>query len=167
MSRLCRWSIISVALGFGCGDKESDETADTLDNAERVNAFASAGEDIYVALGEAITLDAIGDSTGILEWNLGDGTVLEGSNIEHTYTEVGRMRVVLSATGSDGSRDSDTLNVVVHHPLSETEVQSSHAMVILSDAVWTVLPESNALHKLPLNESEPLKSTRFVRSPAR
>lgn len=165
MYGLGRWSIISLALGFGCGDKDSDAPVDTADNTDSVEAAANAGEDIYVALGESITLDA-GDSTGTLEWNLGDGTVLEGSSIEHTYTDVGRMRVVLSATGSDGSRDSDTLNVVVHHPLSETEAQSSHAMVILSDAVWTILPESNALHKLPLNESEPLEIYEVCEKPS-
>ena len=164
MYGLGRWSIISLALGFGCGDKDSDAPVDTADT-DNVEAAANAGEDIYVALGESITLDA-GDSTGTLEWNLGDGTVLEGSSIEHTYTDVGRMRVVLSATGSDGSRDSDTLNVVVHHPLSETEAQSSHAMVILSDAVWTVLPESNALHKLPLNDSEPLEVYEVCEKPS-
>ena len=78
MYGLGRWSIISLALGFGCGDKDNDEPVDTADNTDSVEAAAIAGEDIYVALGESITLDA-GDSTGILEWNLGDGTVLEGA----------------------------------------------------------------------------------------
>ena len=40
-------------------------------------------------------------------------------------------------------------------------------MVILTDAVWTVLPESNALHKLPLDESENLEVYEVVRSPPR
>ena len=38
-------------------------------------------------------------------------------------------------------------------------------MVILSDAVWTVLPESNALHKLPLNESDPLEVYEICEQP--
>ena len=164
MSILGRLNVLSIVLGFGCGEKNRDEPVDTDDNTEIIDAVAYAGEDIYVALGESITLHG-GDSTGILEWNLGDGTVLEGSSIEHTYTEVGRMRVVLSATGSNGSRDSDTLNVVVHHPLSETEAQSSHSMIILSDAVWTILSESNALHKLSLNESDPLEVYEICEQP--
>ena len=164
MSRLGLLGLLSIALGVACREKDSDAPIDTADNTNTVEASANAGEDIYVALGESITLNA-GDSTGTLEWNLGDGTVLEGSSIEYTYTEVGRMRVVLSATGSDGSRDSDTLNVVVHHPLSETEAQSSHSMMIVDDAVWTVLPESGALHKLPLNESETLEIIEICEKP--
>ena len=65
MHGLGRWSI-SLTLGFGCGDKDSDEPVDTADNTDSIEAFANAGEDIYVALGESITLDA-GDSN----WNLG------------------------------------------------------------------------------------------------
>lgn len=136
---------------LGCGEQSVVDSGQPTDT---ILASAVAGEDIYVTLGEPITLDATGSSGISLEWNLGDGSIQTGSAIEHTYADIGRKRVVLTATGESGSTDSDILNVVVHNPLLTTKPQSNHPMVILEDAIWIVLPESNAIHRLPLEESQ-------------
>ena len=169
MKAVRTWNTVCLLSLLGCGDKDSSTEIDTGLTARAVTPYADAGADIYVALGESISLSA-GDSTGTtLEWNLGDGTVItgsEGESIEHTYTEVGRMRVVLTATGSSGGKDSDTLNVVVHHSLTDINAVSSHPMAIGEDVIWAILPESNALHRIPFDESSPLEHIDMCASPS-
>ncbi len=134
----------------GCGEvKETDSALE-----DNMVAYAQAGEDIYVTIGESVTLSAE-DSTGTLEWNLGDGTTVSGLTVEHQYEEIGRYRVVLSATGSNGTRDSDTLNVVVHNPVLEQAPQSNHTMTVINNELWITLPESNSIHRLPLESDLP------------
>ena len=76
------------------------------------------------------------------------------------------MRVVLTATGSNGSKDSDTLNVVVHHPLTEVASVSSHPMALTENAIWTVFPESDALHRLSIDDTEPLEHIEVCQTPS-
>jgi len=153
---------------LGCGKQSIGDSADTVDTAEITESMvnANAGNDIYVTLGESVTLDASSSSGMSLEWNLGDGTTQTGNTVEHTYTDIGRKRVVLTATGDNGETDSDIVNVVVHNPLLEITPQSNHSMVILEDAIWSVLPESNAIHILPLEENQPTSTIEICQEPS-
>jgi hypothetical protein len=77
----------SLTLWLGCGEsKDSGEPIEEIDSSP-VNA--AAGSDIYAALGESITLTAEESTGETFEWNLGDGTVIMGTTVEHTYTTVG------------------------------------------------------------------------------
>ena len=115
---------------LGCGKQSIEDSVDTAEITESV-VDANAGNDIYVTIGNSVTLDASSSSGISLEWNLGDGTTQTGNTIEHTYSDIGRKRVVLTATGEHGETDSDIVNVVVHNPLFEIAPQSNHAMVVL------------------------------------
>lgn len=148
---------------LACGEVDKIEDSGVSDNI--ILAEALAGEDIYLALGETISLTT-GDSTGVsFEWNMDDGTVYDGTTLEHTYAGVGRYRIILSAIGSGGERDSDILNVVVHAPLQEVPPQSNHSMVVVEQGIWSILPESNSLHFLPFNQTESLEQIEVCQHP--
>lgn len=46
-------------------------------------------------------------------WDLGDGTVLEGARVTHTYAEAGTYRVRATAEGADGRRATNELSLQV------------------------------------------------------
>ncbi|HEX2031314.1 MAG TPA: PKD domain-containing protein [Actinomycetota bacterium] len=71
--------------------------------------------------GEAVTFDgsASGGDIAFWHWDLGDGTVIEGSDasvIEHTYTSPGRRTVTLTISDADGGTDTATHRIQIKGP---------------------------------------------------
>lgn len=85
---------------------------------------AEAGTDVSTIVGRAVTLDGIAsyDVDGAIEtydWNMGDGTVLQGSLVTHVYTTPGVYRVALSVTDDSGvgnAQSEDYLTIRVNAP---------------------------------------------------
>ena len=140
-----------LGLLFACGDKET-ETGDT--NIEIIPAFANAGENFAVPIGETAEFSTT-DSTGIeLTWNFGDGESATGESVEHIFDEVGRYQVVLTAIGSDGTRDADALSITVHQPLTENPPLVSSSMIRTEDALWLVVEEAGTLTRIDRETQE-------------
>ena len=134
--------------------------------SETYPIVAYGGVDRYVELGHPITLDAGDVGPHLVEWNLGDGTILQGETIEHTYNEIGRKRVLLSVTAEDGTNEVDSINVVVHFPLPETKPTIAHQLVTDDEWLWTIFPEGNSLHRLSVtNPTEPPSSWNLCSNP--
>ena len=47
------------------------------------------------------------------EWSLGDGTVLSGSSVEHTYQQVGEYQITLTVTDDAGATHQSTQTVTI------------------------------------------------------
>lgn len=66
------------------------------------------------------------DGTIVLfEWNLGDGTILTGETVDHTFATPGIYPVVLTIEDNDGTRTSQTTSVAVG-PLPPAAVISAN-----------------------------------------
>lgn len=87
------------------------------------NPVADAGEDIEVAVGIAVTFNAINssDNVGIVNylWDFGDGTTDTGNIVTHTYTVVDSYTVTLNVTDAAGLYATDTRVVTVIASSSE------------------------------------------------
>ncbi|MEL6450683.1 MAG: PKD domain-containing protein [Pseudomonadota bacterium] len=85
---------------------------------------AEAGTDQTAKVGQTITVDgsASYDVDGLVsayQWDMGDGTVLDGANIQHAYTAPGKYTVALTVTDDSGvanARAVDTLTIDVNAP---------------------------------------------------
>jgi PKD repeat protein len=62
-------------------------------------------------------------------WDFGDGSSGQGANVSHTYTKVGRYRVTLTVTSSDGAQGtaSHTINVERGRPRASIDAPSTGA----------------------------------------
>ena len=59
-------------------------------------------------------------------WDMGDGTVLEGARVSHTYAEPGTYRVRASAEGDDGRRATNELSIQVTGSGTEPDPDEPH-----------------------------------------
>jgi len=138
-----RWASVLLSLGLlaGCdgGSAGPDPAA----------PVARAGLDLRGFVGEAIVLDGSA-STGVsLRWDTGDGTIVDGAVVEHTYDRPGRYAAVLEVTGQDGSRITDVTSVLItHRPASPAPTRSSRLAVDSDGSVWAVVPEAGALVRI-------------------
>ncbi|MEW5760261.1 MAG: PKD domain-containing protein [Candidatus Thermoplasmatota archaeon] len=79
---------------------------------------ANAGENKKVKVNTEVqfsgakSYDDEGD-TLTFEWDFGDGTKGTGSNVKHTYTNLGTYKVTLKVTTPDGKTSTDTITVEV------------------------------------------------------
>lgn len=138
---------MSGLLLFILGCKTEKEPQETVP-PELIEAFADAGEDFSVVIGETARFYA-GQSQGIeLSWNFGDGETASNGDAEHIFDEVGRYQAVLTAIGSDGARDSDAISVIVHNPLTENPPLTSSTMITVEDSLWAIVEEAGTLTKL-------------------
>ena len=142
------WMMLSI----GCSEKETD--SGQTDAVTTVELNADAGPDQYVELGRPLAMSTNVDENIQTSWDFGDGTDATGVDVTHTFNDVGRYRVVLTITTENGQQSSDTMNVVVHHPLLEQSPQVSHRMAMHQNVLWTVYPEGNTLQGLVLNTDE-------------
>jgi len=92
----------------------------------RVNhpPIAEAGTDQTTEVGGEVRVDAAAsyDRDGTIaawHWDMGDGTVLDGVSVRHSYAAPGSYTVTLTATDSSGVSNataSDSLTVIVNAP---------------------------------------------------
>ena len=109
-------------------EKPPTETA-----PEIVEATAFAGEDFAVEVGTEVLFDA-GASTGAhFEWNFADGQTAQGHTATHHFSETGHHQVVLTSFASDGQRQSDSVLVTVHHPITNPSPSYSSTIAVDSN----------------------------------
>ncbi len=93
----------------------SSQTLNILDNSPTANA----GPDQTVNEGSIVFFDGSNstsspDSISSYFWDFGDGTNSTGQSVNHTYVNNNTYTVTLTVTDSDGSTNSDTLQVAVN-----------------------------------------------------
>ncbi len=129
-------------------------TRDSLQVVVNAPPVAEAGDERRVAVGETVRLSAASsdDSDGEVSsyrWNMGDGTVLEGRDIEHRYSQLGDHAVVLEVIDSAGianSVDLDHVRVLVNAPPNAdagADVASAIGEVVQFDATSSADPDGN------------------------
>lgn len=103
---------VTVTLPGGCTGTDS-VTVNVL-----TSPVAAAGNDSAVCFGQAALFNASGNGTYI--WYFGDGDSSSSATPLHLYVSSGNYTSTLVVTGSNGCRDTDTVNMVVH-PLPPAE----------------------------------------------
>ncbi len=111
-------------------DSNGAPTVETITlTVNNVAPTVNAGDDQTAIENQEITFNGNYTDPGILdthtiEWDLGDGTVVENQlNPTHTYTTPGSYIATLTVTDSDGGTDSDTLEIQVNNAAPEiTEI---------------------------------------------
>ena len=77
----------------------------------------TAGNDGPTTLGQATTLNVAASGSNLTYvWNLGDGTLKNGSSVSHVYAGVGPFTAIVTATNSAGSVSAATVVTVVNDP---------------------------------------------------
>ena len=102
-------------------DDDGGSTNQTLDVI--VNNVAPTIEDIIgetvVDEGSEVIYSAIatdpGDDELTYSWELSDGTIAEGKDISHTFTDNGNYTMTLIITDDDGASTSQTLDITVNN----------------------------------------------------
>ena len=95
-------------------------------------------------VGELVTLDASGSEGLTATWDLGDGTVQTGWEVEHAWDAPGQYRVTLDIDGSppDSSPpDSDSLVVTVVNPPLDQPPAASGLLVSDGSRLFAALPD--------------------------
>jgi DNA-binding beta-propeller fold protein YncE len=111
-----------------------------------IQAFADAGPDVVVEVGQEVQLDGSASEGVEFVWDFGDGLHSEKLDPTHTWTEPGNYSAVIRATGSDGGWDSDAARVLVHRPLPEVAPSSSGMLAIDEQgALYAVVPEAGTV----------------------
>lgn len=85
---------------------------------------AEAGTDQSTIVGQTVTLDGsasydVDGRVARYQWDLGDGTQIEGASVTHSYQQSGQYRVMLSVTDDAGVSNStarDFMEIAVNAP---------------------------------------------------
>ena len=102
---------------------------------------ASAGPDLLAFVGEPIHFDGTGSVGTEAQWRAGDGAVLDGFEVDYTYTRPGLFQATLEVCNSDGESVVDSLAVSVVHPPADPAPRRSTTMAATSTALWVLLPD--------------------------
>ena len=110
-----RSATLTVSDRYGGRDSETFDI--TVDNAAPT---VDAGENLTIDEGETITLSGTYSDLGVndthtVEWEFDDGTIIEASTVERTYSEPGTYTATFTATDNDGARDSQTITITVNN----------------------------------------------------
>ncbi|MEC7984922.1 MAG: PKD domain-containing protein, partial [Myxococcota bacterium] len=131
-------------LACGVPDKDTAE----VDHPSPVETTAVAGEDATVEIGTPLSFDASQSEGTTFTWHFGDGNVLEGSQVEHTYAQAGIYQAVLTVTGADGLQKTDSRKVTAHNPLLNPPPRASSTIAIHAGYIWAIFPEAGTLHQI-------------------
>ncbi|MGM0404827.1 MAG: NosD domain-containing protein [Thermoplasmatota archaeon] len=89
---------------------------------------AEPGEDITITVTEEFTLDGSDSSDNVniysYEWDLGDGEIKTGKQINYTFDEVGNYTIELTVTDEAGNDNTDTLNITVKEKFEFSELRT-------------------------------------------
>lgn len=111
-------------------------------------ALADAGPDLSGEVGASLVFDGQASAGVTFVWDFGDGEQAEGQRAEHAYAAPGNYTAVLSVTGSDGSRRSDSARVTVYLPIAATPGVWSSTLALAGDRLWFVSPEANRVSSI-------------------
>jgi len=103
---------------------ENSQAFDTLNVFVNDRPIADAGNDKQLSANQTTVFDASGstDSDGKIifyEWKLGDGTLLQGKKVKHSYDQPGVYTATLRVrdnSRSTSDTDTDTAIVIINHP---------------------------------------------------
>merc|ERR1711969_380604 len=89
-------------------------------------------------------------------WTLGDGTVLEGQQVEHRYDEPGNYGVVLQASAASGETRTDSLVVTAFPAPAAVRPKTSTTLAVdeVRGFAWSVIDETDALMRVDLDTGE-------------
>jgi DNA-binding beta-propeller fold protein YncE len=138
---------VLCALLLACPSPEVPSPEDT--DPIVADPTVEAGADLIVQVGEAASFLGISNSTDAV-WDLGDGTVLDGLDVSHTYSTPGNRIAVLQVTDDRGRRATDVLRVTVHLPLADPPLRASSPLLVHAGAAWVVTPEAGTLTRVDL-----------------
>jgi len=128
------WHYLLIPKGYVLPAISYTATAEATGNA---NEYRFAIEDLSVPAGMAITS---------VEWNLGDGTVIETANAleaqVHTYMRKGNYKVSVAVLGSDDKTYSQDLVLTIENNHPDYEAYLLDAMVMYTDFGETMLVEA-------------------------
>lgn len=125
-------------------------TPDLPDDSEPAAApWVEAGEPLVVQVGEPLQLSAAG-SEGTARWDLGDGTLLTGLQVEHRYERPGNLVAIVELTSADGRRATDTVRVTVHLPAAPQPARASSPIAVHDGVAWVAVPEAGHLAAITL-----------------
>ena len=142
-----------LAAALGCAPAEAPRSADTGaadPGASLAGCAVEAGPAVDVAVGDEVSLEATltsGEASAWL-WDLGDGTVVEGSaTVEHRYSAGGVFTAVVQCAAPDGSRSTDSVSVTAYAPPAETPPRWSSTIALSDDGaqLFVVNPEADTL----------------------
>ena len=103
---------------------ENSQAFDTLEVFVNDRPIANAGKDKRISANQITLFDASGskDSDGKIifyEWNLGDGSILKGKKVKHSYEQPGVYTATLFVrdnSRSTSDTNTDTAIVIINHP---------------------------------------------------
>ena len=113
--------------------------------AELAPPVAEAGADLYGFVGQPIPLDGSQSTGASFRWDTGDGEIIDGVLVEHTYAAPGRYAAVLEVTGEDGTRRTDSASVLITHPPAAAPPTRSSVLALGGNALWALLPDADTL----------------------
>lgn len=138
--------MIWLALLLACGGPKPDPTG--YQPPDPILALADAGPPVVAYVGETISFSG-GASTGIsFQWTFGDGSGSPAANdprVQHAYSAPGHYTALISALGSDGVRETDTVAVTVTWPEATVTPNTSSTMAATADHVIAVQPDHDTL----------------------
>ena len=125
--------ILLVSDAFGCSPPQSDTLQVVIDPLEPVVADFTAAQVNSCEQLDVTTLNlSTGDSVSYA-WDMGDGTVIDGENAQHSYTDPGTYTITLTITDLGcGQNDQSTLQVEL---INELPVALLNDSVVCPDDV--------------------------------
>ncbi len=98
------------------------------------------GDDLWALVAEPVTLGT-GSDGDAFTWYPGDGAVLSGDVVEHSYAAPGHYTAALTGTAANGTVRTAQISVTVTWPLLDEPPRSSSSVVTDGERVYAVLPD--------------------------
>ncbi|MFN3918372.1 MAG: PKD domain-containing protein [Flavobacteriales bacterium] len=88
-----------------------------------------------------------GQTPYVITWDMGDGTVLNGQNITHMYTQSGFYTILVTVTGGDGEFETETFSLLVNEsPIVIASILSQSSPCAPSDVCFA----SSVVNAVPI-----------------
>jgi PKD repeat protein len=126
-----------------------------------------------VCLGTAVHFTASGFNGSSYYWDMGNGTVLTGVDVTHTYAQPGTYSIAIQETSSNGCVGASTsVNAVTVHPVPNLNISTSlpHLCTYPDTVAFTASPANLASYQWTMNGSSTLSTaqtlTRIFNAPS-
>lgn len=119
-----RASALAACAALACGGSPPTGPLDAP-----VGLSVDAGPDIEVAVGAEVVLSAT-VSGGEAAWDAGDGTVLPGAEVRHTYDTPGNRVATVTVTGPGGAVQAASIAVTAYLPSADPPPVAASRMAL-------------------------------------